>query len=82
MQSMAMIAIGIRTMEERFIFWLTSRIRRRRAQDVADTTNRLRAVACIRFVRLGLVVCLLGGHAEIREGRSKCQEAGSLIIID
>jgi hypothetical protein len=29
---------------------------RRRAQDVAYTTDRLRAVACIRFVRLGLVV--------------------------
>jgi hypothetical protein len=29
----------------------TSRIRRRRAQDVADTTDSLRAVACIRFVR-------------------------------
>ena len=28
-----------------------SRIRRRRAQDVADTTDSLRAVACIRFVR-------------------------------
>jgi len=30
----------------------TSRIRRRRAQDVADTTDAIRAVACIRFVRL------------------------------
>ena len=29
----------------------TPRIRRRRAQDVADTTDSLRAVACIRFVR-------------------------------
>jgi len=27
----------------------TSRIRRRRAQDVADTTDSLRAIACIRF---------------------------------
>ena len=35
---------------------LTSRIRRRRAQDVADTTDSLRAVACIRFVRLGVFV--------------------------
>ena len=32
----------------------TPRIRRRRAQDVADTTDSLRAVACIRFVRLWL----------------------------
>ena len=30
---------------------LTIRIRRRREQDVADTTESLRAVACIRFVR-------------------------------
>jgi hypothetical protein len=29
----------------------TSRIRRRRAEDVADSTGSLRAVACIRFVR-------------------------------
>jgi hypothetical protein len=29
----------------------TSRIRRRRGVDVADTTDSLRAVACIRFVR-------------------------------
>ncbi len=34
----------------------TLRIRRRRAQDVADTTDSLRAVACIRFVRPGLSV--------------------------
>ena len=42
----------------------TSRIRRRRAQDVADTTDSLRAVACIRFVRLVLVVGLHGGPSE------------------
>ncbi len=42
---------------------LTLRIRRRRAQDVADTTDSLRAVACIRFVRPWLVVDLLcDGH--------------------
>ena len=35
----------------RKIFRPTSRIRRRRAQNVADTTDSLRAVACIRFVR-------------------------------
>lgn len=29
----------------------TTRIRRRRAEDVAETTDSLRAVACIRFVR-------------------------------
>ena len=29
----------------------TTRIRRRRGVDVADTTDSLRAVACIRFVR-------------------------------
>ena len=34
-------------------FRRTTRIRRRRTQDVADTTDSLRAVACIRFVRLG-----------------------------
>ena len=41
----------------------TSRIRRRRAQDVADTTDSLQAVACIRFVRPWLVVIVhsLGG---------------------
>ena len=43
---------------------LTSRIRRRRAQDVADTTDSLRAVACIRFVRLRLV----GGGASVCHG--------------
>ncbi len=30
----------------------TSRIRRRRAGSVADTTDAIQAVACIRFVRL------------------------------
>jgi len=30
----------------------TTRIKRRLAQDVADTTDSLRAVACIRFIRL------------------------------
>ncbi len=34
---------------------LTSRIRRRRARNVDDTTGSLRAVACIRFVQLWLV---------------------------
>ena len=33
---------------------LTSRIRRRRAGSVHDTTDAIRAVACIRFVALGL----------------------------
>ena len=37
----------------------TSRIRRRRGEDVADTTGSLRAVACIRFVRLCLADGLL-----------------------
>jgi hypothetical protein len=32
--------------------WLTPRIRRRRAGSVDDTTDAIRAVACIRFVRL------------------------------
>ena len=38
---------------------LTSRIRRRRAQDVADTTDSLRAVACIRFVEQSRAAALL-----------------------
>ena len=40
---------------EHLILQRTSRIRRRRAQDVADRTDSLRAVACIRFVRHWLV---------------------------
>ena len=41
----------------------TSRIRRRRAQDVADTTDSLRAVACIRFVeRVRCAQALRGGR--------------------
>jgi hypothetical protein len=32
----------------------TLRIRRRRAESVDDTTDAIRAVACIRFVRLWL----------------------------
>jgi hypothetical protein len=35
----------------------TARIRRRRAQDVADTTDSLRTVVCIRCVRPWLVLC-------------------------
>jgi hypothetical protein len=42
-----------RLIETVVAYWLgrTLRIRRRRAEDVADTTDSLRAVACIRFVR-------------------------------
>ena len=43
----------------------TLRIRRRRAQDVADTTDSLRAVACIRFVRL--CWCIVAAHFVARE---------------
>jgi hypothetical protein len=39
--------------------WATTRIRRQRAQDVADTTETLRAVACIRFA-FAYVVSILG----------------------
>ncbi len=42
------------------VYWRTLRIRRRRAQDVADTTDSLRAVACIRFVRPWFV--MVAGH--------------------
>jgi hypothetical protein len=42
-----------------FAVRLTSRIRRRRAGGVADTTDSLRAVACIRFVRRWLVVVVV-----------------------
>ena len=43
----------------------TSRIRRRRAQDVADTTNSHRAVACIRFVRR-CVALWISWHGRVR----------------
>ena len=45
----------------------TSRIRRRRAQDVADTTDAIRAVACIRFVRLGWWLVLSSGWWSVED---------------
>ena len=42
------------------ILELTLRIRRRRAQDVADTTDSLRAVACIRFGVPSMGAVLMG----------------------
>ncbi len=42
----------------------TLRIRRRRAQDVADTTDSLRALACIRFVRTWVGVKCRHGQSQ------------------
>ena len=48
----------------------TSRIRRRRAGDVDDMTDSLRAVACIRFVRPWLA----RGLMECNHGSGECDE--------
>ncbi len=53
----------------------TIRIRRRRAQDVADTTDCLRAVACIRFVR-----CSLFGEVDFRVQHCRRLPADSEVL--
>ena len=67
----------------------TSRIRRRRAQEVADTTDSLRAVACIRFVRLGwfsgavhvsALSELDGGSSTVHEVESR--DSGAVVELD
>ena len=55
----------------------TSRIRRRRAQDVADTTDSLRAVACIRFVRPWLVVWFGHGVVVVRSDVAGCETSST-----
>ena len=45
--------LGASTSREWDLSSSAAQIRRRRAQDVADTTDNLRAVFCIRFVRIG-----------------------------
>ena len=50
-----------RSNPRRHFLWLTSRIRRRRAGSVDDTTDSLRAVACIRFVRPWSSLCVSFG---------------------
>ena len=49
-------AHGWKRLNSMIKYWRTSRIRRRRAQVVADTTDSLRAVACIPFFAFVRVV--------------------------
>ncbi len=53
----------------------TSKLWRRRAQDVADTTDSLRAVACIRFVRPW--GCLRLDHGDVAACAENTRLAGS-----